>query len=841
MKKILHFILWIVLYSSTVQYTNNTFAQCSGGRSPVSINWDLQYYNNSNLPGRGINFMLGKNTMTLNWSSNPTFYGVVDDHTGSSLIDGNDLRFDVQNGTVYFDFLEPVENLKFTVYDIDNRQTFRPTAVDEDGNPLNITLTRLIGSGGNLQFNGTTTPSFYYSGSGVGNYSIYGAVVVEVSGLAKSVDLGFTRSASGRDRIYISDIDACTNSTWATDYQAISAPETGQPTHMLVGYDNSIYVVNKLDNTAMELFTDSDLTRLNTIAYDPYKQIIYYCDSWRNAANKSVYKYDVKTGVKSTFISDVNDFGIQTFAQGLATSGAGFYDGYLFIGTDSDLYPNTPTAIYRIDINPTTGAPIRASRFWGAKSAESIYGDTYIRYDWADFVVNDGILYNLNSAQDVLPGTEIEHFDLNSQTKLVGRTYHPLDTMSQASLDYEGNIFIIRQGFYYQQYNKTTGVLGPKNYYSGIDASKVLTDGAESFKYPYDYGDAPTSYGYASHIFRVNPNLMIGANVDYEMSSYYSTDALADDDDITRSGNDEDGVDPSYFISDPLTTSNASYTVPVKVTNHTGANAYLYGYIDYNRDGDFNDPGERSQLRTIPNATPTTTYNVTWVGLTGGDAGPSYIRFRLASNSSEISSGSGYARSGEVEDYPIPINGTSLPVELVSLTAEALPNNTTDLKWTTASEHNNDYFEVQRSTDGTNWITLGTVDGNGNSAYTHNYTYNDEHPESGINYYRLKQVDFDGAFKYTFVVEATFDLQEYKANDNQYVVYPNPTSDVVWVKSDNTVTPDNPQQISLYNVNGDQVYSSTLNENKQQVDMKYYSNGMYYLKIGKQSYKIVKQ
>lgn len=111
----------------------------------------------------------------------------------------------------------------------------------------------------------------------------------------------------------------------------------------------------------MELYADPSVNRLNTMAYDPYNQVIYYCDSRRVSTNLSVYKYDVKTGVKSTFINNVNTFGIQTFTNGLSTSGASFYDGYLFIGTDSDLNPNTPTAIYRIDINPTTGAPIRAS------------------------------------------------------------------------------------------------------------------------------------------------------------------------------------------------------------------------------------------------------------------------------------------------------------------------------------------------------------------------------------------------------------------------------------------------------------------------------------------------
>ena len=597
-----------------------------------------------------------------------------------------------------------------------------------------------------------------------------------------------------------------------------------------------IYVINRLDNTATELFADASVTRLNTMAYDPYKQIIYYCDSKRDATNKAVFKYDVKTGVKSTLIANVNNppFNIQTFAQGLATAGAGFYDGCLFLGTDSDLNDNTPAAIYRIDFDGS-GNAIRASRFWGVNSQVS----GALKYDWGDFVINDGVLYNFNGAAKADPGTELEYFDLNAQSKIAGYSYQPADTLSQAALDYEGRIYSLRIGQYYQELNIATGTFGPKIFYSGIASTRAITDGAESFKYPYDYGDAPASYGYASHVFRVPAkiNLTIGTKIDYEMASFYSPAAMADDNDGI---NDEDGVNVTYFTTNPIYNTDVAYTLPVRATNKTGAPAYMFGYLDFNGNGVFDKNTERSQMMTVPDNSNNALFNLQWKGLTGGKAGNSFVRIRLSSDSTELRYGSGYAKSGEVEDYQIPINANTLPVELISFTAEGLENKTAKLIWSTASEFNNDYFEIERTGTDNNWTTIGKVKGNGNSFSLINYSFIDEKPENGTNYYRLKQTDFDGTFKYSSVVAVSFSITSNSADKNDITIYPNPTNDVVWVKSSANISQQEQKQIDVFDTQGQQLYSTPQKENIQQIDLKYYENGMYYIKIGNQSYRIIK-
>jgi hypothetical protein len=86
---------------------------------------------------------------------------------------------------------------------------------------------------------------------------------------------------------------------------------------------------------------------------------------------------------------------------------------------------------------------------------------------------------------------------------------------------------------------------------------------------------------------------------------------------------------------------------------------------------------------------------------------------------------------------------TLLPVELTSLTAEAVDGHS-EIRWTTASEQNNDYFMLYHSHDGTTWTALGRVEGNGTTQTENHYGFTHYQPRAGMNYYRLEQTDFDG-------------------------------------------------------------------------------------------------
>ncbi len=89
-----------------------------------------------------------------------------------------------------------------------------------------------------------------------------------------------------------------------------------------------------------------------------------------------------------------------------------------------------------------------------------------------------------------------------------------------------------------------------------------------------------------------------------------------------------------------------------------------------------------------------------------------------------------------------------LPIELLSFAA-TYQNGTVQLRWSTGSEINNNYFTIERSRDAVNAEIIGFVNGAGNSLRTLHYRFIDHKPLGGISYYRLKQTDFDGSFEYS--------------------------------------------------------------------------------------------
>lgn len=94
-----------------------------------------------------------------------------------------------------------------------------------------------------------------------------------------------------------------------------------------------------------------------------------------------------------------------------------------------------------------------------------------------------------------------------------------------------------------------------------------------------------------------------------------------------------------------------------------------------------------------------------------------------------------------------------LPIELLYFNGERKYCSQNMLIWSTATETNNDHFEIERSSDAINFKKIKEIPGSINSLETKKYVYTDSNPESGINYYRLKQVDLDGTYKYAPIVD----------------------------------------------------------------------------------------
>lgn len=116
-------------------------------------------------------------------------------------------------------------------------------------------------------------------------------------------------------------------------------------------------------------------------------------------------------------------------------------------------------------------------------------------------------------------------------------------------------------------------------------------------------------------------------------------------------------------------------------------------------------------------------------------------------------------------------NLITLPIELTTFTGFN-ENEKNLLNWITAKESNNLGFEIERSWDGNDFQKIGFVPGKGNSNQSQNYNFVDNQPFQGLNYYRFKQIDINGIYKFSQVL-AILNSQ------NQILVYPNPTQGIV--------------------------------------------------------------
>ena len=112
---------------------------------------------------------------------------------------------------------------------------------------------------------------------------------------------------------------------------------------------------------------------------------------------------------------------------------------------------------------------------------------------------------------------------------------------------------------------------------------------------------------------------------------------------------------------------------------------------------------------------------------------------------------------------------STLPIELISFDAKH-EDTKTIINWTTASELNNQYFEIQRSINNENFETIAFINGAGNSSHIIDYSYTDFYSSSSTVYYKLKQVDYDGNFEFSKIISVS------KSYANNTKIFPNPVN-----------------------------------------------------------------
>ncbi|PJB01741.1 MAG: hypothetical protein CO127_02260 [Ignavibacteria bacterium CG_4_9_14_3_um_filter_36_18] len=141
-----------------------------------------------------------------------------------------------------------------------------------------------------------------------------------------------------------------------------------------------------------------------------------------------------------------------------------------------------------------------------------------------------------------------------------------------------------------------------------------------------------------------------------------------------------------------------------------------------------------------------------------------------------------------------------IPVELISFDAN-LVGSAVSLLWQTATETNNKGFVVERSyTNQNNWRDVGFVHGKGTTTEKQNYKFEDKKVNAGLIYYRLKQIDFDGRYQYSSVLQVKVEVpRQFEISQN----YPNPFNPKTTIKYELAVNSN--VKLTLFNVLGEQI------------------------------------
>jgi hypothetical protein len=169
----------------------------------------------------------------------------------------------------------------------------------------------------------------------------------------------------------------------------------------------------------------------------------------------------------------------------------------------------------------------------------------------------------------------------------------------------------------------------------------------------------------------------------------------------------------------------------------------------------------------------------------------------------------------------VPATVVPLAIELLSFEASALETQV-KLNWTTASETNNSHFDIERSADGIHFEFLTSVGafGNGNSTEVRQYDELDNNPLNDLSYYRLKQVNIDGTYKYTDIRSVVFNPK------HEISINPNPAINnlIINVNASYLNT-----KIKIIDVLGKELAAVTLNEYSNSVNVSALPSGIYYL------------
>ncbi len=802
-------------------------AQCPAGSAQAQLNWDhidflpsnntryTSFYPSAAFPYNQ-NFTIG--TRTLNFSMAPAANitlngenGTNTAHAGSFATAGDDVQFTTTataNTTITMTFDINVSNVQFSLFDLDVNQRVNITATNALGVAQTITLAKAVGASAIvIAGSGSNSATATGPGTNYANTNNYGSINISITGPVKQIVL---RMSNAVGDFWLGDINACVTGNFPINYQQISRPFTGQPQYVLAVVNNNIYYVDPSTGKGYFLFNEPGHDRLNSMAYDPYKRVVYYTYSLTQRAglnpqvDKVLKKYDVDSKTISVVIPDVNTFGIPTYESGVESGSATFYNGSLYLGiegytgtTGSSAYAaGRKSTIWKIDFD-ASGNPIApAAQVFGVTADDGTNSQNI--HDWSDFTISDGMLVDFDGSQS--GGTDFYQFNMLSGSRV---NYTPSGVVpKQVSIGWDENIYNV--DFTISLYNGTTGIVGgtTRTIWSPLGptiptgSAASWGDAAGPYRPFLDFGDAPATYDpdplspachdtLTPNVANQRTKMILGNDEDVEWLKRGLT---------TVEDNFEDGL---AFV--PIFSPSAgNYVAQLDVFNNTGVNATVCAWLDFNGNGVF-DPSEGITPITVPSAPGSQTISLNWPSTpsTLSSATYTYLRIRITDQASgmNINNATGYYDMGEVEDYRVVVDDIVLPITMLSFEANLIKDSRVELKWTASEDINFPGYEIQRSENGRDWEVLTFIPALQKGG-TQFYSFTDNKPYTGVSYYRIKLDKSENDINYSIVRSIT--LLEPKAS---ILLFPNPVVEkaTIAIKADRSVASG---QIRIINIEG---------------------------------------
>lgn len=784
-----YFIISLVLLSLTVDLN----AQCPGGYNQYRLDWDYHDF----IPNTGSyvaptpyvtlaqsqtqRFIFGtqKVTITHNYagSSDPGDK-TTNTAAGISYGTGADVEF-VGNGVINVTFDQPVRNVQFSVYDIDRNQRVAVTALNGVVPVVITNMIRVSGTTLTIAGAGTVLATASANNTTVANNNTNAAINVDIAGPVTSFTLTVTNSGtcssscgtggSENGVFWLSDIIACYTGSFPSNYYAVSTPFTGQPAYVLTVKDDSVFYVNVANGVARFLFLDNGNNNINSMAYDPYRHMVYYTYSLSgpggtiNPNQRTLRRYDYDMDTLGIVENDVRNLDIPLFDQGVESGSAAFFNGSLYLGIEAGTSVSDREAmIWKIDFDASYAALPNASQVYGTQSNI---------HDWGDIGIYDGILYDFDGRTG--GNEDFYHKDMNN-----GLTVHFNNSPSslvprQVGVDYLGRVYNIGSSN-----TISAGTIVPYNYNGTVNVPLTRNlsynnylpvgswgDAAEAFKPKTDFGDAPASYdppAFDPGTHERNDSIRLGTAVGIEWAKKVSIDATGD-------GGEEDAIAGIQIIPNGIST----FSVNADVLNRTGRNATLVAWIDANGSGTYE--ATEGITVTVGSAPGIQTILLTWPGInvTVPVNDTTFMRLRFATTDQGLSTTTpnGYADNGEIEDYPVFVVRV-LDNKKITLNVQKTSQQKVSIEWYINEERGIAHYELQKSEDGLYWQMLTAKPANSLNPVAAQYTAVDENPFVPVTYFRVKAIAVDGKIFYSGTKKIDFGAK------NSITVSPNPAKDM---------------------------------------------------------------